>query len=131
MSIPPNGGIAHNCYNPYMLTHLKEKIKSREREIFIVAVMVLGAVTIAGVLRMSYIRSLKPEIKLEKGVFSVPFKSGGGETAHFVASKNGTVYYPSSCKAANRIQDNSNKIYFSSSLEAEKAGYAQSSSCSY
>lgn len=50
--------------------------------------------------------------------------SGGG----FVASKNGTKYYLSSCSGAGRIKE-SNKVWFTSKEDAETAGYTPASNC--
>lgn len=46
----------------------------------------------------------------------------------YVASKNGKLYYTSSCSGAKRISPK-NEVWFSSSIDAEKAGYTLSSSC--
>ena len=46
----------------------------------------------------------------------------------FVASKNGTKYYPVGCSGANRIKEE-NKVYFSTSKEAETAGYGPAANC--
>jgi hypothetical protein len=48
--------------------------------------------------------------------------------ASIVASKNGTKYYSVWCSGAERIKD-SNKVFFDSPLEAEKAGYGKASGC--
>jgi hypothetical protein len=48
----------------------------------------------------------------------------------FVASKNGTKYYPSKCSAANRINPE-NKVYFETEAEAQAQGLSRtvSKSC--
>ena len=46
----------------------------------------------------------------------------------FAASLNGSVYYPINCGALSRVQSE-NRIYFSSSAEAETLGYTLSKSC--
>lgn len=46
----------------------------------------------------------------------------------YVASKNGKLYYTNSCKAASRLSDK-NKVWFSTKLEAENAGYVFAESC--
>ncbi len=46
----------------------------------------------------------------------------------FVASKNGTKYYPADCGSVNRIKDE-NKVYFNSTSAAETAGYSLSATC--
>lgn len=46
----------------------------------------------------------------------------------FVASKNGKMYYPKGCGAANRIKAE-NEVWFNTENEALKSGYQRSSSC--
>lgn len=46
----------------------------------------------------------------------------------YVASKNGKLYYPVSCKGSSRIKEE-NRVYFSSSTEAQGLGYTYASSC--
>ncbi|MFA6324794.1 MAG: hypothetical protein WCX46_01025 [Candidatus Paceibacterota bacterium] len=47
---------------------------------------------------------------------------------NFFASSRGKKYYPVDCSAGKTIKD-SNKVYFSTREEAEKAGFELSSSC--
>lgn len=46
----------------------------------------------------------------------------------YVASKNGKLYYPSTCKGANRIKEE-NKVWFDNASEAESLGYTWATSC--
>lgn len=46
----------------------------------------------------------------------------------YLASKNGKLYYTVSCSGAKRISEK-NKVWFATSIEAEKAGYSLSASC--
>lgn len=46
----------------------------------------------------------------------------------YIASKNGTKYYPLGCAGGNRIKEE-NKIWLSSKEEAEKLGYSLSTTC--
>ncbi len=46
----------------------------------------------------------------------------------FVASKNGTKYFPTSCGSAKTIKEE-NKIIFQSTSEAESAGYTPAKNC--
>jgi len=46
----------------------------------------------------------------------------------YVASKNGKMYYSLGCSGAKRINPE-NEIWFSTSEDAEKSGYALSSTC--
>jgi hypothetical protein len=47
----------------------------------------------------------------------------------FVASKNGSRYYPVDCKSSSRIKPE-NKIYFNSADDAQRAGLTLASGCS-
>lgn len=49
-----------------------------------------------------------------------------GQKGEYVASKNGTKYYPKGC--ANRIKEE-NKIYFTTPENAEKAGFSLAKNC--
>ncbi len=48
----------------------------------------------------------------------------------FVASKNGTKYFLTSCSGASRISSK-NKIYFNSEAEAKSKGYSRAGNCSF
>ena len=50
------------------------------------------------------------------------------EKKMYIASKNGKLYYSIGCSGAKRISEK-NAIWFASSSDAEKAGYAIASSC--
>lgn len=60
---------------------------------------------------------------VEKGTPVAPLPSGS-----YVASKNGTKYYPPGCAGAKRILD-ANRVYFTSITAAEKAGYTLAATC--
>lgn len=46
----------------------------------------------------------------------------------YVASKNGKMYYPLGCSGAKRIKPE-NEVWFATREDAEKSGYALSSTC--
>lgn len=46
----------------------------------------------------------------------------------FLASKNGTKYYPAGCSAANRIKEG-NRVWFKTEAEAQARGLTRSTSC--
>lgn len=48
---------------------------------------------------------------------------------NFVASKNGSRYYPVDCKSSSRIKPE-NKIYFNTADDAQRAGLSLASGCS-
>ncbi len=54
--------------------------------------------------------------------------SGNTGAKAFFASNRGSKYYPAGCTAGQNLKPE-NRIYFSTSAEAEKAGYELSSSC--
>lgn len=52
----------------------------------------------------------------------------GDTSGGFVASKNGTKYFPTSCGSAKTIKEE-NKVFFQSTSEAESAGYTPAKNC--
>ena len=62
------------------------------------------------------------------GVLSVSSQQKVVEEGSVVASKNGTKYHLPFCPGADRILE-TNKIYFASKAEAEKAGYTPAANC--
>ncbi len=52
----------------------------------------------------------------------------GASSGSFIASKNGTKYYPVACASAKRIKD-ANKVFFTTAKDAEKEGYTLASGC--
>lgn len=53
---------------------------------------------------------------------------GTGAAQNFVASRNGTKFYPAGCKSADRIKTE-NRVYFSTKDEAIRAGLEEATSC--
>jgi hypothetical protein len=113
-----------------MLPNLKERIKSLEHEIFIVSIAILLATLIAGLYILFGTRRQKEPIRYEQNAFTLTLNVGGegSQDSLFVASKNGTKYYPPGCKAANRIKEE-NKVFFKSEAEVIKAGFSRTVSC--
>ncbi|MDB5225388.1 MAG: protein of unknown function with transrane region [Candidatus Adlerbacteria bacterium] len=58
---------------------------------------------------------------------SLPAELGQG-SGPYVASKNGTKYYLTTCSGAGRIKQE-NKVYFVSVQEAEAAGFGPAANC--
>ncbi len=54
--------------------------------------------------------------------------SSQNSLGNFVASKNGSKYYPIGCKSASRIKPE-NQIFFANSTEATSRGYVLSDQC--
>lgn len=61
---------------------------------------------------------------------STPVKKSSSllPTGSFVASQKGKAYYPLSCKGWSRIKEG-NRVYFTSSHEAESRGYTLARTC--
>ncbi len=99
-----------------------------KREYMIIIIMLLVAVASFGLGRMSALERINGEEEVE---FIVPELSAidlSFTDFNYVASINGTKYYPRGCKAVNRIKGE-NRTYFKSGSDAEKSGYGYTSSC--
>ena len=59
---------------------------------------------------------------------AAPSTKAGQGSGEFVASKNGSKYYLTTCAGAERIKDE-NKVYFGSAAEARAAGYEPAVGC--
>ncbi len=112
-----------------MLPHLKEKIKQREAEIFIVSAALLFAIIMAGAFRLWTLDRGRGKPILQENAFPIYFSGESSESHRFVASKNGTKFYPAACKAAERIKPE-NRIFFATAIDAQKAGFEATSQCS-
>lgn len=118
----------------------KEPLFSKLEPYLVPAIVVLVGVGAFGLGRLSAapghpaLRVLYPDAQL-----ATPVAAGGGVTqpssakategfGNYVASKNGTKYYLTTCSGANRIKDE-NKVYFGSAAEALAAGYTAAANC--
>lgn len=63
-----------------------------------------------------------------KGVTPVPGTKSSPTTGAFVASKNGTKYYPADCSAVSRIKEE-NRVWFASEADAKLQGYTRTTTC--
>ena len=59
---------------------------------------------------------------------SISEKTNNDSRGSYFASKKGKKYYSTGCSAGKTIKQE-NRIYFSTTIEAEKAGFTLSSSC--
>ena len=123
------------------IAEVREKCKARiasiPRDVLIVAVLILASSASFGFGFL--VGSSSPQAGVDAGHGSSlqglgptsPEASAGktGEgSGNYVASKNGTKYYLTSCTGANQISD-ANKVYFVSASAAEAAGYSKASTC--
>ena len=112
-----------------MIQEFRKKIKACEHDIFWVLCITLTVITASGILLYYKQKPRKTPIQIQRGALTMPRANSGEEqNKNFIASKNGTKYYPARCKAATRIKQE-NALYFASATDAEKAGYALSSAC--
>lgn len=99
-----------------------------KKEYLIIIIIILVGLASFGLGRMSALENAGEENKVE---FIVPELSKidmSFKDLSYVASINGTKYYPRGCKAVNRIRAE-NRIYFKSGSDAQKSGYGYTSSC--
>jgi hypothetical protein len=114
-----------------------QKIKPYENDIILVAVILFVALISFGLGRLSALSERKTPITIENmsaNLFEVELPSDDGsstsniENRLFVASRNGAKYHYPWCSGAQRIKD-SNRIWFATKEEAEKAGYTPAANC--
>ncbi|MCX6786727.1 MAG: hypothetical protein NTU85_02855 [Candidatus Kaiserbacteria bacterium] len=103
------------------------------RDVLIIAVLILASLASFG---LGYLAAPMPEVAcalsqpvgagnteaLNGEATSAHSTSSGQAVGKYVASKNGTKYYLTSCAGANKISD-ANKVWFASAIEAKAAGY--------
>lgn len=78
-------------------------------------------------IKITYPNQEATAIKAFDSVQSTTNTSQKGSKGYF-ASKRGNKYYPIDCSSGKTIKEE-NRVYFNSSIEAEKGGYQLSSSC--
>ena len=110
-------------------------VKNNNKELYLMAIIILTAVISFGLGRLSKIREEKTPITIEntkigesKSLSTFDVDSGIKADKIFVASKNGKKYYYAWCESANVIKEQ-NRIWFSTQAEAEKAGYQPAANC--
>ncbi len=99
-----------------------------KKEYLLVVILILIGLISFGLGRMSVLENNQNREEVE---FVVPelskidadFKSFG-----YLASINGTKYYPRGCNSANRIKLE-NRIYFESGEDAKKSGFDRAKTC--
>jgi len=110
-----------------MLAKIKNFIKTYEKDLILVVVIILVALISFGLGRLSKIGESRVPVTIENLSASVLPTPGVGEKT-IVASKNGTKYHYVWCSGASTIKEE-NKIYFSSVEEAKSAGYTPAANC--
>ncbi|MEK7581857.1 MAG: hypothetical protein AAB488_00800 [Patescibacteria group bacterium] len=120
-----------------ILNHIKEKIKDlvlkvEEPPVYLAILIILVAFISFGLGRLSLIEERRQGVKINmpaqtQGTASVGAVLDQNQNT-VVASKNGTKYYFSWCSGISRISAQ-NKVVFSSSKEAEQAGYSIAANC--
>lgn len=97
------------------------------RDVLVITVLVLSA---SASFALGYLAGIDEGkgTDLTPESFSSAVFAATSTTGQFVASKNGTKYYPSDCAGANRISDE-NKVWFASAAAAAEAGYAPAANC--
>ena len=99
----------------------------------VVGVIFLTASLAFGLGRLSVLYEGESDFKIEyagtqEGAAITAIPAVTPESGGYVASKSGTKYHLPWCAGAQAIKE-SNKIYFATKEEAEKAGYAPAANC--
>jgi len=106
----------------------------------VAAVVVLVGVGAFGLGRLTAIREQKTSLRIyvpegmseatptPKSANNTITKPVSSDVRNFVASKNGSKYYPAGCAGASRIQE-ANQIWFETAAAALAAGYSLSAGC--
>lgn len=133
-----------------MLPKLLNFCKQNSKDLFLAAIIALVAIIGFGLGRLSKIRELKMPITIENGIIepsgdqteaqasslqtasainSIPQANTDITNAgSLVASKNGTKYYYPWCAGVSKIKEE-NKVFFTNTEEATKAGYSPAANC--
>lgn len=108
------------------------------RQILGTMIVVLVAIASFGLGRLSIVLDTRQPVRIippvsqtaSVGTIPVSKPDSVSVTTHkpYVASKTGKAYYLRSCAAADRIKEE-NKVWFSTTQEAEKAGYTKAANC--
>lgn len=107
-------------------------------KLFIPVVLILVGASSYGLGRLSTIYEKREPIEIRnenvasvvatENIIETATSSNKVETGTYVGSKNSKVYHLPWCSGAQRITE-SNKIWFASKEEAEKAGYRPAQNC--
>jgi hypothetical protein len=113
-----------------MIAKIKNFCKQYEKDLILATVIILVALISFGLGRLSKIRENKAPITITETGFRVApvAETQFQESGAVIASKNGAKYHYPWCAGAQSIKEE-NKIYFSSTEEARKAGYTPASNC--
>lgn len=101
-----------------------------KKSILLVAVIILMGTASFGLGRLSVKEAYADKANQQAQVIVPTFEDLKIDTSAFkyVASKNGTKYYPIGCKSALRIKEE-NRVYFADVEEAQNAGLTPTSTC--
>ncbi len=131
------------------IRQIVSKIKSlaateNGRDILVIGVVILACTGSFFLGRMSKSDAKDDQVKIVGAIQNFPSGNASQESSQiqngttgssqtsdsgaYVASKNGTKYYPVGCSGAKRIKPE-NTVYFDTPSAAEAAGYALSSVC--
>lgn len=118
------------------INHLTNKIKSVKdffdnKDIFIITLLILTNMASFGLGRLSKIDENKNPLQIVSSENSALIENSIQNTnpeGKYVASKSGAKYHLPWCSGAQTIKE-TNKIWFNSKEEAEKAGYTPAGNC--
>jgi len=108
------------------IMQIKGGLGAQSRDLAVVIAIVLVGISAFGLGRLSSYERERPAVSLLEStqVAAVPISLGG----RFVASQEGSKYHFPWCAGA-RSMNESNKIWFDSEEDAQRAGYTPASNC--
>ncbi|MFH1392867.1 MAG: Ada metal-binding domain-containing protein [Patescibacteria group bacterium] len=112
-----------------------QDIKLKSNKLFVVVVLTLVFLTGLGI-GFLVKKGESSQIIIDKNAkIGLPAQAGlpaftAQASGNFMASINGTAYYPKGCPSANRINEE-NIIWFSTKEEAEMQGYKPAQNCGF
>ena len=111
-----------------MLKDYIARVKNKEGDILLVFILLLVAVVGFALGRVSALNEVKYKIQISNALLPNSGEPAGPSRMKFVGSKEGSVYHLLNCPGAKSIRE-SNKIYFDTQEDAQKAGYKPAANC--
>lgn len=111
------------------MERIKKILKDNRDDLLIAVGVALFAFTAFGFGRATAPAAVKAPLVVEElPILQAKLLAPQVEAGEYVASKNGSRYYPTDCNSANRIKEE-NRIFFGTEQEALDGGYTRAKTC--
>lgn len=109
-----------------------------QERLMVALIIILVSTASFGLGRLSMAQDMRQPVRIvspaiagqQTAAQAAPQDPGAITAGSFVASVNGTKYYPVGCSSAGRISDG-NKVWFDSEQQAEAQGYTKATNCTF